>query len=117
MKTIGLIEDNDKDRGIIAQKLEKMGYKVEVPYRFSKVLEFAFRDDIDILVIDAFLGCVSGIEIMRLLKRKKFTKPVYLISGIDNKFLPELNPLLKLIKPAAFIQKQYIEEDLKCLAS
>ncbi len=77
--SILLIEDDEESRMYLARLLCKLGYKVKEASRGGEALDMLEENDISLVISDVFLPELSGIEIMKKLKRKKRNKNVRFI--------------------------------------
>ncbi|MCU0679824.1 MAG: response regulator [Planctomycetes bacterium] len=86
LKTILIIEDDDSLLKLYKAKFKKEGFKVLTANNGLKGLELSYKERPDMIFLDIlFPGEMSGIEILKILKKHKATKniPVFLLSNIS----------------------------------
>lgn len=87
MKThILVIEDETQIARVLKMELEYEGYQVTVEHNGKAGLETALKTEIDLILLDVMLPGLSGIEVLRRLKRKKKETPVILLTARNTTF-------------------------------
>ncbi|MGX9135073.1 response regulator transcription factor [Rummeliibacillus sp. JY-2-4R] len=82
MKThILVIEDEPQIARVLKVELEYEGYQVTVEQEGKSGLEIALRTGIDLILLDIMLPGLSGIEILRRLRKENRTTPVILLTA------------------------------------
>ena len=77
-----IIEDEEKLARFIELELEHEGYRVEKATDGRDALAMAERGDYDLLLLDVMLPGMSGMELLRRLRRTKQT-PVIMVTARD----------------------------------
>ena len=87
-----LLVDDNKD-GILARRsvLEELGYRVVPAGCGLDALKFVEREDFDLIITDYKMSPVNGLELIKNLREKNFTKPIILLTGFGETlgFRPE----------------------------
>ena len=76
-----LVEDDPTLRQALAFNLTREGYEVSSASSGETALEAARGDRIDIIILDVMLPGMSGIEVLRTLRREGVTTPVIVLSA------------------------------------
>lgn len=100
-KTILIIEDEASYRKILDERLSKEDFKVISAKNGDEGLISALRDKPDLILLDLIMPKITGIELLRELRRYDDwgkTVPVFIISVLSssneqiNKYIIELEP-------------------------
>lgn len=87
MKThILLVEDEIQIARVLKMELEYEGYRVTVEYNGKDGLETALHTDIDLILLDVMLPKLSGMDVLRRLRREKENIPVILLTARNTTF-------------------------------
>ncbi|MED1472163.1 response regulator transcription factor [Bacillus salipaludis] len=87
MKThILVVEDETQIARVLKMELEYEGYEVTVEYDGKAGLETALQKEIDLILLDVMLPGLSGIEVLRRLRRENKFTPVILLTARDTTF-------------------------------
>ena len=101
-----LVEDDKKLNQSLAFQLEKEGFQVDACMDGEEALYYVEQDIHDLILLDRMLPRVSGIEVLRRIRRSRRQVPVILITALG-----ELDDKVKgldsgaddyLVKPFAF---------------
>lgn len=77
-----VVEDEEKLARFVELELKHEGYKVEKALDGRTALDMALEKDYDLILLDIMLPELSGMEVLRRLKREKDT-PVILLTARD----------------------------------
>lgn len=97
-----LVEDDDSLRNLVAQNLEKRGYRVRQARSGAEVLAAVAQERPDLLVLDIELPDLTGWEILRRLPaEQRDDLMVLVLSGVrmSPKRVAEFQPVACLPKP------------------
>lgn len=87
MKThILVVEDEIQIARVLKMELEYEGYNVTVEHNGKDGLEKALHSDIDLILLDVMLPKLSGIEVLRRLRKEKDDIPVILLTARNSTF-------------------------------
>ena len=101
-----LVEDDKKLNQSLAFQLEKEGFQVDACMDGEEALYYVEQDIHDLILLDRMLPRVSGMEVLRRIRRSRRQVPVILITALG-----ELDDKVKgldsgaddyLVKPFAF---------------
>jgi DNA-binding response OmpR family regulator len=76
-----LVEDDATLRGALAFNLTREGYEVSSAADGETGLEAARSERLDLVLLDVMLPGMSGIEVLRVLRREGVTTPVIMLSA------------------------------------
>ena len=76
-----LVEDDPTLRQALAYNLSREGYEVASASNGEGALEAARGDRLDLILLDVMLPGMSGIEVLRVLRREGVTTPVIILSA------------------------------------
>lgn len=82
MEKILIVEDEAKIARFISLELEHEGYKAETAHDGRQGLELALKNDYDLIILDLMLPYLSGLEVLKGLKKEKDT-PVIILTARD----------------------------------
>jgi CheY-like chemotaxis protein len=77
-----LLVDDNQD-GVLARRsvLEELGYKVVSAGCGSDALQFAERENFDLVITDYRMAPIDGVELIAKLRERNFQKPIILLTG------------------------------------
>ena len=77
-----LVVDDEKDiREVFREALTSSGYGVFEASKAIEALEFLKRRTVDLMLLDIFMKGGSGVDLLKLLKRRSIQVPTVVISG------------------------------------
>ncbi|MDX1664882.1 MAG: response regulator transcription factor [Candidatus Promineifilaceae bacterium] len=79
-----VVEDESSIAKFIAQGLEEAGHAVDVAGDGRAGLEYALIADYDVIVLDIMLPAMTGLEMLRALRRRGEKVPVILLTARDD---------------------------------
>lgn len=111
MPTLLIVEDNLPLAQCLRLELEAEGFKaVTVPDAATALLQLQAAVPVDLLVVDWDLPDISGLELLRRLRKHKFQQPILMLSGhdeVDRKVLAlESGADDYMVKPFSFDELQ-----------
>ncbi|MBA9026440.1 response regulator transcription factor [Peribacillus huizhouensis] len=87
MKThILVVEDEIQIARVLKVELEYEGYRVTVEHNGKDGLETALHTDIDLILLDVMLPKLSGMDVLRRLRKEKENIPVILLTARNTTF-------------------------------
>jgi len=111
MPTLLIVEDNLPLAQCLRLELEAEGFNaVTVPDASTALLQLQAREPVDLLVVDWDLPDISGLELLRRLRKHKFQQPILMLTGhdeVDRKVLAlESGADDYMVKPFSFDELQ-----------
>ena len=111
MPTLLIVEDNLPLAQCLRLELEAEGFKaVTVPDVATALLQLQATESVDLLVVDWDLPDLSGLELLRRLRKHNFQQPVLMLTGhdeVDRKVLAlESGADDYMVKPFSFDELQ-----------
>ena len=111
MPTILIVEDNLPLAQCLRLELEAEGFQaVTAPDAAGALLQLQASEPVDLLVVDWDLPDLSGLELLRRLRKHKFQQPVLMLTGhdeVDRKVLAlESGADDYMVKPFSFDELQ-----------
>ncbi len=111
MPTLLIVEDNLPLAQCLRLELEAEGFKaVTVPDAATALLQVQAAEPVDLLVVDWDLPDISGLELLRRLRKHNFRQPVLMLTGhdeVDRKVLAlESGADDYMVKPFSFDELQ-----------
>lgn len=88
MKHILIADDNDIEKSLIVYIANKYfpNYKIIILNDGKQVLEYLDKHELpDLITLDLHMPYFNGIEVLKIIKKKKLFVPVVIISASDNK--------------------------------
>ncbi|MCW8949496.1 MAG: response regulator, partial [Sedimenticola sp.] len=79
-----VVEDEEKLRNQLKQRLVSEGYSVDVATDGEEGLYFAEEYPFDVAVIDLGLPKLSGIELIRSVRNQQIIFPILILTARDN---------------------------------
>ena len=84
MPTLLIVEDNLPLAQCLRLELEAEGFNaVTVPDASNALLQLQASEPVDLLVVDWDLPDISGLELLRRLRKHKFQQPILMLTGHD----------------------------------
>src|SRR5204863_7144948 len=68
--TLLVVDDNDANRDLLSRRLTRRGYGVETAATGPDALEMVRRKGIDLVLLDLMMPGMSGIEVLRELRKE-----------------------------------------------
>ena len=90
MDKILLVEDEKQLSEALQQILIKNKYTVDAVYNGDEGLEYALTGVYDVIILDIMLPKLNGIEILKMIRKRKISTPVILLtakSSVEDKIL------------------------------
>ena len=111
MPTLLIVEDNLPLAQCLRLELEAEGFKaVTVPDAATALLQLQATESVELLVVDWDLPDLSGLELLRRLRKHNFQQPVLMLTGhdeVDRKVLAlESGADDYMVKPFSFDELQ-----------
>ena len=111
MPTLLIVEDNLPLAQCLRLELEAEGFNaVTVPDASTALLQLQASEPVDLLVVDWDLPDISGLELLRRLRKHKFQQPILMLTGhdeVDHKVLAlESGADDYMVKPFSFDELQ-----------
>lgn len=76
-----LVEDEKQLSEALQQILIKNKYSVDTVYNGDEVLDYALTDVYDVIILDIMLPKLNGIEILKMIRKRKISTPVILLTA------------------------------------
>jgi len=107
------IDDEESIRLTFASFLEDEGYQVDTAASADAALTLLDEKDYDLIFLDILLGRHSGINVLRVIRKKRLKAPVIMVTGA-----PEVDTAAEAVRLGAFdyISKPVRQETLIRLA-
>ena len=80
-RSILIVDDDEQVRRSLQQVIELAGYNSFQAERGRDAIEILEEGEIDLLLLDLKLRVESGIEVLRILRRRQIEVPTIIISG------------------------------------
>ncbi len=85
-----VVDDEPQIRDLLKRFLTLRGYKVRVASDGQQALTMVEQEAPQLIVLDVYMPGINGVEVLRQLRRRKFTGGVILLTGSqDDKLLQE----------------------------
>ena len=85
-----VVDDEPQIRDLLKRFLTLRGYKVRVASDGQQALTMVEQEAPQLIVLDVYMPGINGVEVLRQLRRKKYTGGVILLTGSqDDKLLQE----------------------------
>ena len=80
-----LVAEDEKDLNrVISKRLEAAGYNVDRCFDGEEALDFIAAGEFDAIILDIMMPKISGIEVLKTLRRKNNATPVLLLTAKDS---------------------------------
>lgn len=79
-----IVEDEKKVASFIKKGLEEEYFSVDVAYNGKEGLEFATKEEYDLLLLDIMIPYIDGITLTKELRKRKITTPILLLTVKDS---------------------------------
>ena len=79
-----IVEDEKPLLKVIVKRLKEIGYIADAAENGEDALLFIKTCDYDIIILDILLPKVSGLEILRQMRKEKNTTPVLMLTALDS---------------------------------
>lgn len=114
MSSILIIDDEESIRYTLTNFLEEEGYDVITASNYSAAIEQIDKSDFSLIITDILLEDKTGIDVLTVLREKKLTCPVIVITGY-----PTIDTAAEAVRLGAFdyIQKPVRQETIVRIAS
>ena len=76
-----LVEDEKQLSEALQQILIKNKYSVDAVYSGDEGLDYALSDVYDVIILDIMLPKLNGIEILKMIRKRKISTPVILLTA------------------------------------
>ena len=76
-----LVEDEKQLSEALQQILIKNKYSVDAVYNGDEGLDYALTDVYDVIILDIMLPKLNGIEILKMIRKRKISTPVILLTA------------------------------------
>lgn len=83
MATILIIEDDRNMAELIKERLEEKGYETIIAYTGIKGLQVTESQNPDAITLDIHLPDISGIDVLKSLKKSNTSPPVIVVTSDD----------------------------------
>jgi class 3 adenylate cyclase len=96
--TLLVVDDNDENRGMLARRLARLGYRLRTAAGGREALAVLAREDVDLVLLDVMMPDIDGYEVLRRIKEDQRLRdiPVLMISALD-----ELDSVVRCIELGA----------------
>ncbi len=85
MATILVVEDDKKTNDAICEYLGSAGHKMFPAYDGADALNFFFKNNLDLVVLDIMLPKIMGLGVLHEI-RKKSSVPVLMLTAIEDEY-------------------------------
>ena len=79
-----LVEDEKQLSEALQQILIKNSYNVDAVYNGDEGLDYALTDIYDVIILDIMLPKLNGLEILKMIRKRKISTPVILLTAKAN---------------------------------
>lgn len=79
-----LVEDEKQLSEALQQILIRNKYSVDAVYNGDEGLDYALSDVYDVIILDIMLPKLNGLEILKMIRRRKISTPVILLTAKDS---------------------------------
>ena len=76
-----LVEDEKQLSEALQQILIKNSYNVDAVYNGDEGLDYALTDIYDVIILDIMLPKLNGLEILKMIRKRKISTPVILLTA------------------------------------
>ncbi|WP_070120517.1 response regulator transcription factor [Bacillus marinisedimentorum] len=85
-KKLLVVDDEESIVTLLQYNLEQAGYEVETAYDGQQALEYALKNDYDLIVLDLMLPQMDGMDVLKSLRQQKIDTPVLMLTAKDDEF-------------------------------
>ncbi len=78
------VDDEDALRTLVKDELEGAGYRVETADDGDTGLEALERQSFDVILLDIRMPRLSGIEVLKVLKKQKIKSRIIVLTAVDD---------------------------------
>jgi DNA-binding response OmpR family regulator len=110
-KKLLIVDDDISVRETLSRFLLSQEFSVESAENGYAALEILSHSSFDLLIVDAHMPRMSGIELLKCLKEKRITTPAIFISGLLNK---ETRKEARRLKVVGIIEKPFAFKEIFC---
>ncbi|MCH8532864.1 MAG: GGDEF domain-containing response regulator [Saccharospirillum sp.] len=107
-----VVEDDPADFLLVKQSLlksQRNRYQIRHILEFEEAVEALYGDDLDLVLLDYFLGSHSGLELLQQARKLQLNKPIIVMTSNNS---PELDDMLMREGAADFIPKDEMSTTL-----
>lgn len=79
-----LVEDEKQLSEALQQILIRNKYSVDAVYNGDEGLDYSLTDVYDVIILDIMLPKLNGLEILKMIRRRKISTPVILLTAKDS---------------------------------
>jgi diguanylate cyclase (GGDEF)-like protein/PAS domain S-box-containing protein len=78
-----IVDDNELNRDMLARRLERRGYEVDVAASANELMAHIERDPLDLILLDIEMPGISGLEALRMIRelRSPIELPVIMVTA------------------------------------
>jgi DNA-binding response OmpR family regulator len=110
-KKLLIVDDDISVRETLSRFLLSQGFSVESAENGCAALEILSHFSFDLLIVDAHMPRMNGIELLKCLKEKRIATPAIFISGLLNK---EMRKEARRLKVVGIIEKPFALKEIFC---
>lgn len=110
-KKVLIVDDDLSVRETLSRFLLSQDFSVESAENGCAALEILSQSSFDLLIVDAHMPRMNGIELLKCLKEKRITTPSIFITGLLNK---ELCKEARKLKVVGVIEKPFSLKEIFC---
>ena len=110
-KKVLIVDDDLSVRETLSRFLHSQGFNVESAENGCAALEILSQFSFDLLIVDAHMPRMNGIELLKCLKKKRIAIPSIFISGLLNK---EMRKEARRLKVVGIIEKPFSLKEIFC---
>jgi CheY-like chemotaxis protein len=81
MVSVLVVDDDELIRSLLREVLTKEGYKVEIIESGVMAIKKVLKQTVDVLILDIYMGGMSGIEVIPIIKQVNPHLPIIAITG------------------------------------
>ena len=79
-----VVEDEKSLLKVIVKRLKETGYVIDAAENGEDALLYAGASNYDVIILDIMLPKISGLEVLRQIRKDKITTPVLLLTALDS---------------------------------
>ena len=107
-----VVDDEEYMLQSLSKLLNLMGFETEVAENGEKALEIFQTREVDLIITDINMPGMSGMELLKLIKKENPHVPVIIITGFG---VEKAQELAKKNKADGFLPKPFKMNDIKCM--